>query len=592
MAATRIDGKTARVGVSIHVSLYRLEYSTNQFTLSDSKNIRDLIRENTIHTIVAYTTSNSCGTPGEVGKQADAAARECVRCFCPDHNPALSIGFRNKVMPDAEVVIRLVQDLKKYKESIPEPTGNTVLASVYELGGYKYGKTKGDQQSAPIKITFFSATPQSGGVALMYIPEPDSEAFRITKTNHNIPQGVGDPEARSGAERQAVLDKCMRRNGESYWVSPSGLFAPGGADVIIIDDLQMETLISWSTRLAQKEKLVTGAISAISKSARTLWQSLGALRSRYGSGFGVAQNKRICLVVLSNLCVNGICNEKEMYVQLTNNLCIFVIKLLILFVLPGNYLLYLSREYITQIATLDRSKDVPDVIESYLKFIYDLNSVVRSDYSCGHGAIDAPEAQIVYNETIALLTHWRYAPIAKDVIVVKIGPRDQSFEVKVSEALHHGKPLVATQFRNIPLRIEDGKSGFLVKVGHTATVANCLLDHHTNDDHYTMMSKNAKASMSDQVGTLIMEMAKKEAGQKYGTSELILPRAGLNFKGTGKNPGALESNREALDTNGSRILYLSWNLVRLMRNQVLIQNSTDLFTALKLVQPTNVIQIK
>ncbi|KAG0635573.1 hypothetical protein HOY80DRAFT_1139794 [Tuber brumale] len=244
-----------------------------------------------------------------------------------------------------------------------------------------------------------------------------------------------------------------------------------------------------------------------------------------------------------------------------------------------NHLLYPTRDYITQIARFDSSKGIPDAIESYRQLCVCLRTDAPERLPpqlliCGHGAIDDPDAETVYNETIALLRQWRYAPITKDVIVARIGPSDQmlnamitsakivmqlslreGFEVKVSEALYHGKPVVATRAGGIPLQIEDGKSGFLVEVGDTDTVANHLFDLYINDDLYARMSNYAKASVSDEVGTVgnaacwlylaaklarseglepntgwIMDIARAEAGQRYVPGEPILPRTGIDFK--------------------------------------------------------------
>ncbi|KAG0635588.1 hypothetical protein HOY80DRAFT_1056965 [Tuber brumale] len=126
-------------------------------------------------------------------------------------------------MSDTEGAIRLVEDLQEYEETVHVYTWEAVLAYACELRGYKDGQTKGDPQRAPIKISFFSATPQGGGVALIrhaiirfssqlgvymscYIPVPDGEAFRITEHHHNILQGVSNPEARFGVERKGIRD--------------------------------------------------------------------------------------------------------------------------------------------------------------------------------------------------------------------------------------------------------------------------------------------------------------------------------------------------------------------------------------------------
>ncbi|KAG0129236.1 Method: conceptual translation supplied by author [Tuber indicum] len=211
----------------------------------------------------------------------------------------------------------------------------------------------------------------------------------------------------------------------------------------------------------------------------------------------------------------------------------------------ANHRLYPAREYITQIARFDPNKGLPDLIESYHqlcdRMIQDapemllpqlwifLNTFVVSDYSCEHGAIDDPDTELAFAQTRQLPPNSRYAAIAKDV----------GFEFKVSEALNQGRPVVATRAGGIPLQIKHGKSGFLVDVGDTKSVANQLFDLYTNDDLYARVNTYEKASVSDEVGTVdnaacwshltsklargngldpgarwIMDMAMEEAGRK------------------------------------------------------------------------------
>lgn len=79
-----------------------------------------------------------------------------------------------------------------------------------------------------------------------YVPRPSPEVFRITKTNHNILQGVARPEERLSKEGMRALREWCQRNAERYWLNSGGPLARpenGGADVIIIDDPQMPALI-------------------------------------------------------------------------------------------------------------------------------------------------------------------------------------------------------------------------------------------------------------------------------------------------------------------------------------------------------------
>jgi alpha,alpha-trehalose phosphorylase (configuration-retaining) len=91
----------------------------------------------------------------DVDEQADSAVRKCIMYFGPNHNPALSIGFRNRVEPDAGGRIELVHDLKEYEKTVHPRTWKCVMKFANEL------------KEKNTKVAFFSATPQGGGVALM-----------------------------------------------------------------------------------------------------------------------------------------------------------------------------------------------------------------------------------------------------------------------------------------------------------------------------------------------------------------------------------------------------------------------------------------
>lgn len=45
---------------------------------------------------------------------------------------------------------------------------------------------------------------------------------------------------------------------------------------------------------------------------------------------------------------------------------------------------------------------------------------------CGHGAIDDPDASIIFDETMQLLERPEYASYSNDIVVMRIGPSDQS----------------------------------------------------------------------------------------------------------------------------------------------------------------------
>ena len=133
----------------------------------------------------------------------------------------------------------------------------------------------------------------------------------------------------------------------------------------------------------------------------------------------------------------------------------------------------------------------------------------------------------------------------------------EGFEVKVSEALHAGKPVIASRTGGIPLQIVDGKSGYLCEPGDNAAVAQHMFDLYTNDELYDEVSEYARTHVSDEVGTVgnaaawmylavkycshqekikprgawINDLLRTETGEPYRPDEPRLPRQGLNVQG-------------------------------------------------------------
>lgn len=90
-----------------------------------------------------------------VDEQADSAVRKCIMHFGPQMMPMLAVGFRNKVEVDIAGNVQLVHSLESYRKTVSEQTWKCVLY---------FGKLL---RKRKVKVAFFSATPQGGGVALM-----------------------------------------------------------------------------------------------------------------------------------------------------------------------------------------------------------------------------------------------------------------------------------------------------------------------------------------------------------------------------------------------------------------------------------------
>lgn len=79
---------------------------------------------------------------------------ELHRIFAPTKQPRLAISYRNEVEVDYGGLIQLTT-VDDYRRSVREPTWRAVQKFIHEAVERK------------LRIVFFSATPQGGGVALM-----------------------------------------------------------------------------------------------------------------------------------------------------------------------------------------------------------------------------------------------------------------------------------------------------------------------------------------------------------------------------------------------------------------------------------------
>lgn len=199
-----------------------------------------------------------------------------------------------------------------------------------------------------------------------------------------------------------------------------------------------------------------------------------------------------------------------------------------------------------QIARFDPSKGIMDVLDSYEKF-HDRLVNARPDLVppkllvCGHGSVDDPDGAIIYDAVIDHIenniSHLRHlicvmrlrpsdqvlnALLSKATIALQLSTRE-GFEVKVSEAIHKGKPVIATRAGGIPLQVENGKNGFLVDVGDTDAVAQHLYDLWTDDALYHRMSEYAKRHVSDEMGTVGNTLLWLYLASKFSNGEPVKP---------------------------------------------------------------------
>lgn len=187
-----------------------------------------------------------------------------------------------------------------------------------------------------------------------------------------------------------------------------------------------------------------------------------------------------------------------------------------------------ERPYIVQVSRFDPSKGIPDCLEAYRRLRLKLAEEEDFDPErtpqlviCGHGSIDDPEGTVVYEETHAQLADPNFAQFAKDIIIARLPPSDQllnvilrcarvamqlsyreGFEVKVTEALLKGLPVVAYEAGGIPLQIQRDKNGFLIPVGEIDTVVQKLYQLIVDDKLHAKMCQAARTGITEEYFTV------------------------------------------------------------------------------------------
>ncbi|RIB23632.1 Glycosyltransferase Family 4 protein [Gigaspora rosea] len=491
------------------------------------------------------------GTRGKgIDERANSAIRKAVIWLSPQFPgsiPRVSVGFRHEVEVDLNGKIKLV-DLSHYE--------NTVCPKTWSI----LSKIVGQLKSKRVKASFFNATPQGGGVALMrhalirlcrllkldihwFVAKPKPEIFDITKRKfHNILQGVGPSDTRLTQDDKNAFLTWSENNVERFWGDEDGPIKT--SDVVIIDDPQVCGIIPHIKRLNPTCKIIYRShIEICADLIRNdpngpqaeVWDFLWGFISQadlfvsHPIANFVPDNiprEKVVLLPASTDPLDGLNKElsqtdlnyyKMVYNRLSIDQCGVVIDF--------------NRPYVIQIARFDPSKGIPLVIESFKIFRDKLkkegwpSEKLPSLIICGASSIDDPDGIPIHEQTCELLSHSEYAGIADDVSVVRLPACDQifntmlscarvvlqlstreGFEVKVTEALAKGIPVVAFKAGGIPLQINHEKTGFLANIGDTAQVANYLFALFTNDELYNNMSFSARSNLNEEYFTVFQTL--------------------------------------------------------------------------------------
>lgn len=482
-----------------------------------------------------------------VDELADALARKCLINYGPSLQPRTQIGFRNLV--DVDLGGRAcLATLEEFQQGVSARTWDTAMKYAHSL------------KQRNIKFAFFSATPQGGGVALMrhalirffrllgvsctwYVPKPRPEVFRITKMNHNILQGLAPSEDRSTVDQQETVQEWIRCNADRFWTSPGGPLAArseGGVDVVVVDDPQMPGVIDRAKKIDPDRPVIFRSHiqvrSDLAAKPETptagvwhwLWKSVehaDLFISHPVKEFvpQTVDRRALAYMPATTDWLDGLNKgldkfEATHYMHELNHDCMR----------RGMTTLdYPKRDYIAQVARFDPAKGIPDVLASYADFRRDSQycrgkavEATPQLIICGHGSVDDTDSVWVLRQTLQLL-HTTYSDVKDSVVVMRLGPSDQllntilsnarvvlqlstqeGFEVKVSEALHKGIPVIATKAGGIPLQVQHEKSGYLVEPGDVKAVARHLDTLFSDNARRQAMSRYAATHVSDEVGTV------------------------------------------------------------------------------------------
>ncbi|MDO8488843.1 MAG: glycosyltransferase, partial [Candidatus Omnitrophota bacterium] len=176
----------------------------------------------------------------------------------------------------------------------------------------------------------------------------------------------------------------------------------------------------------------------------------------------------------------------------------------------------LTRPYIIQVARFDPAKGIPFVLSSYKLLRGLLKAKGLSDAQIpqlvivGHGAVDDPEGLTLFYDTL-IKAFENEGDMFGDIKIARLPHNDQvlnalarkskvglqlstaeGFEIKVSELLLKGIPMVVFRTGGIPLQIKDGVNGYVVQDHVARDVAARLYDLFTDVELYKTMSGNAK----------------------------------------------------------------------------------------------------
>ncbi|CAI6094807.1 unnamed protein product [Clonostachys chloroleuca] len=525
----------------------------------------------------AETRHNGHWIAKPIDEQADSMARKSIMCFGPSTIPRIQVGWHGVVQVSLSGMAHLAR-LKDYEGICSRKMWETMTCYSDKM------------LERNIKMAFFSASPQGGGVPIerhalirfssllglaitWQVPKPRRGVFGITKTIKNILRGVESNQGMQSLDITLLID-WVTENAERYWLVEGGpLQSPeeGGADIIIIDDLEMIGLIPLAKAAAPDRPVLycshiqmrNDLIARTGTLENAVWDFVWD-HVKHADAFLTypIPESLPASVPLEN--VGYLSPTSDWFDGLNKGLSMWD---------TGFYThLYNSQCYKFHMTELrwpspnfESAEQLSMIFSHYAEFrcLISEGSVNPPQLViCGNGSVEDPDRKLIYENARRELEN-DYRRFQRDISVMILGESDQVLNVlvrnshvvlqlssseddefKVAQALHAGRPVITSPFDGNSIQIQDGVNGFIVPPGDKKATAEHLMNLFTDKRLHERISAAARTGMADELttvgnaaawcflgcqfaanptfncnGRLVTSLARDEAGKSYQSDD-------------------------------------------------------------------------
>ncbi|GJN91275.1 hypothetical protein Rhopal_004294-T1 [Rhodotorula paludigena] len=475
--------------------------------------------------------------------QASAAVDEALAQLVPMSSSTIKISLSplRQVLVDADFRVQL------YSLPLLKSITSPALWNAFTDLGSALAAQK-------TNVAFFSATPRGGGVALMrhslmrvwhavgldvrwFVPEGDPSVFNITKRKfHNVLQGVADKDVMLHDDDKKLFEAWTVHNYERHWSKEDSPLHR--LDIAVIDDPQLTALIPIIRRESPRTRIVfrshiqirADLVDKGEKQQKETWDYLWSFIKQADLFVSHPVKEFVPKVVSETLPVvymppstdpiDGL-NKPigREYLNMYRHRFNGATK-----ESSGREVDW-KRGYILQVARFDPSKGIPDLAEGYRLF---REHLAKSESSpehvpqlimTGHSSVDDPDGTLVLHQLHDQLADDNFKDVRDDIFAIRAPPSDrllnamlrgadvvaqvstrEGYEIKVSEAVHKQKWVIATKAGGIPLQVREGRDGELVEPSDPEGIANALINFYSSDKRMANRSEMIANDVDHVVG--------------------------------------------------------------------------------------------